>query len=290
MKKICGIYKIENPNGRVYIGQSLNILYRKYSYSNLDCADQPYVFKSLKKYGFENHKFEIIEECPRELLNEREVYWIQFYNSFKDPERGMNLQSGGQSNFEVSNETKKKLSDRNTGEGNPFYGKTHTKETLEKIKNTKIKNGTEKPEYDREKWLKINSHFIGVKQSLETVQKRIETKKKNGTGKHTEESKKKMSESHKNKAPTLEHRKNISKANTGKVRSNETKQKISEANLNRDPEIYKKMGENQRGENSPHFGKKHSEERKREISEKSKEYWKKRKESEQNQKEGDNET
>lgn len=71
----CGVYKITNPNNRLYIGQSKNIESRWNTYYKLQCKTQPILFKSLKKYGIENHTFEIIEECPANLLIERETFW-----------------------------------------------------------------------------------------------------------------------------------------------------------------------------------------------------------------------
>jgi len=75
-----GIYKITNPKGRIYIGQSINIESRKSKYRCLSSyAKQPKIYNSLQKYGFENHTFEIIEECSTECLDERETYWKQYY-------------------------------------------------------------------------------------------------------------------------------------------------------------------------------------------------------------------
>lgn len=76
---MIGIYKITNPKGKIYIGQSVNIKKRWYSYEKLYCKQQFYLYNSLVKYGIENHKFEIIEECLLEQLNEREIYWKQYY-------------------------------------------------------------------------------------------------------------------------------------------------------------------------------------------------------------------
>lgn len=42
----------------------------------------------MREDGLENFKFEVIEECPKELLNEKEVYWINEYNSL---ETGYNM-------------------------------------------------------------------------------------------------------------------------------------------------------------------------------------------------------
>ena len=61
-KKIVGIYKITNPKGRVYIGQSINIFKRFSYYKMLQCKGQKKVYSSLVKYGYENHKFEIVTE------------------------------------------------------------------------------------------------------------------------------------------------------------------------------------------------------------------------------------
>lgn len=78
-EKKCGIYKITSPTNRIYIGQSVNIKKRFIEYRCLNCKKQPGLFNSLTKHGVENHIFEIIEECPKELLNERERYWQDYY-------------------------------------------------------------------------------------------------------------------------------------------------------------------------------------------------------------------
>lgn len=79
MKKICGIYKITNPKGKIYIGQSIDIEKRKFLYSKLYCKTQTHLYNSLNKYGWENHVFEIIEQCDEFLLLEREIYWKLYY-------------------------------------------------------------------------------------------------------------------------------------------------------------------------------------------------------------------
>jgi group I intron endonuclease len=72
---MIGIYKITNPNGRIYIGQSTNIEFRWSTYKKLRCSDQPSLYNSLKKYGPENHTFEVIEECCVDELDSKEIYW-----------------------------------------------------------------------------------------------------------------------------------------------------------------------------------------------------------------------
>ena len=89
---ITGIYKITNPNGKIYIGQSTHIKGRLYIYRKGHCKGQPKIYRSIIKYGFENHLFEIIEECPIDILYEREKYWGEYYNVLG--ENGLNLKIG----------------------------------------------------------------------------------------------------------------------------------------------------------------------------------------------------
>jgi group I intron endonuclease len=75
---MIGVYKITSPTNKIYIGQSINIKNRKNQYIKLDksCIG-PKLYNSLKKYGWENHVFEVIEECILEQLNEKEVFYKQ---------------------------------------------------------------------------------------------------------------------------------------------------------------------------------------------------------------------
>lgn len=94
----CGIYKYVNKlNGHVYIGQSTNIEKRQAQH-RYDATKRPErgtgVDKAINKYGIENFEFSIIEECPVEQLDEREIYWINFYDSYHN---GYNCSIGGAS-------------------------------------------------------------------------------------------------------------------------------------------------------------------------------------------------
>jgi group I intron endonuclease len=82
---MIGIYKITNPKRKIYIGQSIHIEKRFDQYKYNITSQQTKLYNSLKKYGYENHIFEIIEECSLEFLNEKETYWKQHYlNLFKN--------------------------------------------------------------------------------------------------------------------------------------------------------------------------------------------------------------
>ena len=91
-KNICGIYKITNIiNEKVYIGQSINILRRWNEHIrelNKNLHVNKYLQSSWNKYGEENFKFEIVEECKIEELNEKEVYYINKYNSYRNGYNG----------------------------------------------------------------------------------------------------------------------------------------------------------------------------------------------------------
>lgn len=96
---MIGIYKITcNINNKVYIGQSVQIEQRFknhiINYNNKNLKDYNTKFyRALRKYGIENFNFEIIEKLgSTDLLDEREIYWISFYDSFKN---GYNSTSGG---------------------------------------------------------------------------------------------------------------------------------------------------------------------------------------------------
>ena len=96
---MVGIYKFTNKiNGKSYIGQSRNIDYRKKShlanYNNPNSTDYNGLFhRAIRKYGKNNFVFEILEECDCNDLNEREKFYIQYYNTLTP--NGYNMVPGG---------------------------------------------------------------------------------------------------------------------------------------------------------------------------------------------------
>lgn len=111
---MIGIYKIISPSGKIYIGQSTNIENRKNNYINFKTNKNnigPKIYNSLQKYGWEQHVFEIIEECNLDQLNEREIYWGTYYYSLKE---GLNCRLGD-GRGQCCEETKQKISLAKTG-------------------------------------------------------------------------------------------------------------------------------------------------------------------------------
>lgn len=76
---------------------------------------------NFNKYGEYNFKFEIIEECVKNDVDEREKYWIEFFKS-NQKEFGFNSESGGSKFKTLSEEHKRKISIKVKGKNNPMYG------------------------------------------------------------------------------------------------------------------------------------------------------------------------
>lgn len=99
------IYKFTNKiTGKTYIGQTNDIEKRKRGHKSESFNPKANGYNlpfhaAIRKYGWENFEFEILEEIPdefgREYLNEREIFFISYYKSLVD-ENGYNLTKGGE--------------------------------------------------------------------------------------------------------------------------------------------------------------------------------------------------
>lgn len=83
-QNVTGIYRITNlTNGRCYVGQSVNIKTRLLTHIKRGLgAEQPTknkLYPAMYEEGPESFKYEIIELCPEEKLDEREKYWQKFF-------------------------------------------------------------------------------------------------------------------------------------------------------------------------------------------------------------------
>lgn len=94
--KVSGIYKITDmTSGLAYIGQSVDIRerFRQHIKSSLAYSGATNrLYQTMQKSGQSNFTFEVLEQVPRDKLNEREIYWIDFY---KTKEYGLNSTKGG---------------------------------------------------------------------------------------------------------------------------------------------------------------------------------------------------
>lgn len=130
-EKQCGIYCIENLiDHKKYIGQSVDIYHRWLTHrSDLRNNNHANIHlqRAWNKYGEENFKHYILEECEETFLNDCEIKWINFYNSYKD---GYNRTIGGEGTrgFVLSEERKKQISKDLTGR----YYSPETRELMRK--------------------------------------------------------------------------------------------------------------------------------------------------------------
>ena len=121
VKKVRGIYKVTNKvNGKVYIGQSVDIGRRWRAH--MTAKDDIYFHKAIQKYGVENFEWEVIEKCKKSELDERESYWIEYYDSFNN---GYNCTKGGDGGPVMYG------SDHPRWKGGPEYGKEYMKQYYE---------------------------------------------------------------------------------------------------------------------------------------------------------------
>jgi group I intron endonuclease len=97
---------------------------------------QTKLHRSFLKHGVENHKFELVCECIESELNNYERYYQEFYSCLNN---GLNckLTKTEDRSGSVSKETLEKMSLASMG-NNHWLGKTHTKESKDKIRLSKI--------------------------------------------------------------------------------------------------------------------------------------------------------
>lgn len=184
------IYKITNKiTGKVYIGktirETLQERFNQHISSSRKIENASLISKSLREYGTLNHSIEVLEECDDSIILQREQHWIDEYNSIF---LGYNLKN----EFIIPSERK-------------YWGDFY------KAKENLAKGFV---------WNK------GISPKISTREKIAETRRKKSKlgfykdsygHKHTEETKKRLSDIAKNRPPLTE----------------ETKQKLSDKSKNR---------------------------------------------------------
>lgn len=120
---VSGIYSIKNKkNGKIYIGQSVNITPRWWDHKKLlrkEKHPNDHLQSAWNMYGEESFEFIIIEECDESQLDEKEKFWILHFNS-NDKKYGYNNSIGGDFNpmksSYIANKVSKKLKGRSFSE------------------------------------------------------------------------------------------------------------------------------------------------------------------------------
>lgn len=120
LSKVSGIYSIRTSvNNRIYVGSSIN-LWKRYKQHKNDLKTSIHhnvkLQRHVHKFGIDSLLFEIIEFCDKEILIEREQYWIDYHKAY-DILTGFNINLKAESSIGVkrSDEYKKNVSIRVTG-------------------------------------------------------------------------------------------------------------------------------------------------------------------------------
>lgn len=168
-----GIYIIKNKiTGECYVGQSISLKRRlrehkrllregKEKYRN---GEQTLLQKAWNKYGEENFQFDYIEHCDKNVLDEREIYWIQLLQCNRQEHgKGYNISHGGTGVGKKENNTPISLKGTfivNNGDVQKYinpkelsyyeslgYKRGLAPKNIEKLKNTdrKIRKGVDHP-------------------------------------------------------------------------------------------------------------------------------------------------
>lgn len=134
---MVGIYKITSPSGKIYIGQSWNIVKRKKDHRNSKRGT--HLANSIKKYGFDSHGFEVVHELPEDVdQSVLDVYEQLYIDSYRDSGFTLlNLKEGG-SNGKMSDELRRKMSIAKQGMGK---GRIQSEEWKSKRKLFSANNG-----------------------------------------------------------------------------------------------------------------------------------------------------
>jgi group I intron endonuclease len=145
------------PTGKKYIGKTKYEKRRKEHHNYMvKTGSKRKFYSAVRKYGWENFIYGVIEECDIPTLTQKEIFYITEYNTFKcgynstlggDGKSGWNHNAETKEKIRKSNigkirseEIRKKLSEAHKGQIPWISGKNHTPETREKMKQSHLRN------------------------------------------------------------------------------------------------------------------------------------------------------
>jgi len=249
------VYKIQNKiNGKIYIGMTKNSLEERVS-NHLE--NKSIIGQALRKYGLQSFDVSIIDVAKnREVLADKEMYWICFYDC-KAP-NGYNLTDGGDGIIDPSEEIKRNITKAMTGR----KASVETKEKMSSSHKKRFENNPELKEISRNSGYKNR----GKVRSEETKKKIGDAQRGRINGPQSEETKDKISKALKGRpgkkgGNSGSFKKGVSSWNVGVPMSEEAKKKSSKSHAGKkNPEHSKRMKGKYSGEKHPMYGKHHTEE------------------------------
>jgi group I intron endonuclease len=228
------IYKIENKiNGKIYIGQTKKDLYERISNHLKPSNRASRIGNALRKYGLQSFNISIIDETDlKEILNEKERYWIKFYDC-KSP-NGYNFTDGGEGSGGHVSPMKGRPSPtkgvRKSEEGRKNIAIANC--NPEKCRKQSEKMVSKNPSQDLKVAAKISKALSGKSKS-EEHRKNLSLSKRGKPGpRHSPKTKRKISKSRQGKSPW---NKGLTKETDERLR--ETGLKISKSKLYRNKMI-----------------------------------------------------
>lgn len=210
-----GIYIIFNTiNGHFYIGQSQNMRRRWYGHCSClrrNCHDNKHLQSAWNKYGESAFMFTVLEYVSIEHLNEREQMWLNAhldnncYNISHDtevPNRGIkrdeeyrNKQRQAHRGKHHSEETRRKMSEAHQGEKHHYFDKHLSEDHRRKMSEAHL--GKPGHPCSEETKRKISEAERGKPRKPHNNETRRKISEGNRGKRHTEESRRKMSETKK---------------------------------------------------------------------------------------------
>lgn len=152
------IYAFINiENSKIYIGQASNMYRRYYEHKKMRDKGTSLLHRAFKKYGFNNFKLIILEkDIDDGCISKRESFYIKNFDA-TNKEKGYNIcptgfSTKGRKRPSQEMEGIKKHLKSLVGDKNYFYGKTHSEESIAKMR--KVKLGKKWTPEQRDKYLK----------------------------------------------------------------------------------------------------------------------------------------
>ncbi len=175
---ISGIYKWTSPSGKSYIGQAINLKKREREFkrpNSIYTSKGSAIDNARTKYkNFELWTYEVIEECEIDELNEREEYWIAYYDTHK---HGYNSTDGGDGNkgwVPSEAQTKHLQYCQSIARANGCYDEWYSSDTLKQMTSERFKGRT----WTEEQRQQISNSLKGNKLSEKHCEKMSRAMKK----------------------------------------------------------------------------------------------------------------